>query len=136
MNSQQLQTILRYIVAIVSGAIGMFAALHMISAGDAQNAVAAINSISDSVAKIAAALVTLSAAAVTIVGAIKSNPLTQLLSGAKAVAADPKLAAAVPFETQKVVADATANLSEVQTVVGSAKLAANTNSESVVATAA
>ncbi len=79
----------RHVVSYVAGGVTMFAALHIITAGDSQSAVAALNKIGSGFAEIVAGLATLSSVVAGAYAAISANPIFQLLRGSKSVAADP-----------------------------------------------
>jgi hypothetical protein len=79
----------RHVVSYAMGGVSMFAALHLITGGDAQSAANALNTIGHGFSEIVAGVATLATVATGAYAAFSANPLVQLLRGSKAVAADP-----------------------------------------------
>lgn len=78
----------RHVISYAMGGITMFAALHLISGGDATNLTSALNQLSHGAAEVITALGTIIATVSGIYAAWSASPLSQLLAVAKQ-AADP-----------------------------------------------
>lgn len=124
----------RHVATFVGGGITMFAALHLITGGDAESAGKALSQIGNGFAEIVTGVGTMIAVISGLYATLSANPLWQLLSGSKAVAANPELAKSVAVQDQATVADAAQAMPQVQTVVASPAVAQATENQSVVAT--
>lgn len=79
----------RHVITFASGGVTMFAALHLITGGDANSAASALNQIGHGFSEIVAGSGTLIALVSGTFAALSANPILQLIKGAKAVSADP-----------------------------------------------
>lgn len=79
----------RHVVSYAMGGISMFAALHLVTGGDAQSATNALNTIGHGFSEIVAGVATLATIASGTYAALAASPLAQLFRSTKAIAADP-----------------------------------------------
>ena len=124
----------RHVVTFASGGITMFAALHLITGGDANSAANALNQIGHGFSEIIAGGGTLLAIGSGLLAALSANPLIQLLKGAKAVSSDPSIAKNATVAEQATVATAIEAMPEVKVVVASDAVANASPSPSVLPT--
>ena len=122
----------RHVITFVSGGVTTFAALHLITGGDANSAVNALNQIGHGFAEIIAGGGTLIAIGSGVFAALSASPLLQLLKGSKAIAADPSLAKDATVAQQATIATATESLPKVQAVIASDDVAKASPSPSVI----
>lgn len=115
----------RHVFSYLGGAVTMFAALHLITGGDAESASKALSQIGNGFAEIITGLGTLMAVASGVYATWSANPLVQFLKGSKAVAAAPDIvrAAQVSDADQAAVAKAAVQLPKVETVVAAPEVA-------------
>lgn len=115
----------RHIVTFAGGGVTMFAALHLITGGDAESAANALNKIGSGFAEIVTGVGTLIAIASGVFASLSANPLVQFLKGSRAVAANPDIVrqAAVSDADQAVVAKAAVELPKVDRVVAAPEVA-------------
>jgi hypothetical protein len=124
----------RHVVTFASGGVTMFAALHLITGGDATSAANALNQIGHGFSEIVAGGGTLIAIGSGLFAAFSASPLLQLLKGAKAVSNDPSLAKGATVAQQATVATAIEALPNVQAVIASDDVAKASTSSSVLST--
>lgn len=121
----------RHVVTYAAGGVSMFAALHLLTGGDAESAGKALNQIGSGFAEIVTGLGTLVAVVSGVFATLSANPLWQLISGSKAVQADPSLAKSVTVQDQTSVADAAQAMPQVQTVIAAPEVAKSTSNPDV-----
>lgn len=122
-TQDQLKASGRHVLTMVAAVIGTLAALKVISAGDAANLQSSLDQISHGAAEFLTGVTALVVALSGAYAAISANPIWQLLRGAKAISADPTLAAQVPLETKQEMVKATDKLPGVDSVVASPEIA-------------
>lgn len=113
----------------------MFAALHLITGGDAISAANALNQIGHGFSEIIAGGGTLLAIGSGALAMLSASPLIQLLKGAKAVSENPALAKDTTVKEQATVATAIEAMPDVKAVVASADVALASPSPNVVSSA-
>jgi len=122
----------RHVITFLGGGVTMFAALHLITGGDATSAANALNQIGHGFSELVAGVGTLVGIGSGIFAALSANPLLQLLKGSKAVAADPTLAKDTTDAQQATVATAIEAMPKVQVVIAAPEVAAASPSPNVV----
>lgn len=85
----QVKVLGAHLATFAGGSITMFAALHIITASDANNAATALTQLSHGVAEVLASLGTLVGIVSATYATIMASPLGAFFRSAKAVAADP-----------------------------------------------
>lgn len=127
----------RHIVTFAGGGVTMFAALHLITGGDAESAANALNKIGSGFAEIVTGVGTLIAIASGVFASLSANPLVQFLKGSRAVAANPDIVkkAVVSDADQAVVAKAAVELPKVDRVVAAPEVADQVPTPAVASTA-
>jgi hypothetical protein len=131
-NQDQVLASGQHVITFMGGAVTMFAALHLITGGDATSAANALNQIGHGFSEVVAGVGTLIGVASGIAAALSANPLIQLFKGAKAVANDPALAKNATVAQQAVVATAIEAMPDVQRVIASPAVALASPSPGVV----
>ena len=124
----------RHVFSYLGGAVTMFAALHLITGGDAESAGKALSQIGNGFAEIITGAGTLMAVISGVYATWSANPLVQFLKGSKAVAAAPDIVkgAQVSDADQVAVAKAAIQLPKVENIVAAPEVAAAVPSEAVV----
>ena len=133
-NQDQVLASGRHVITFAGGAVTMFAALHLITGGDAESAAKALSQIGHGFSEIIAGAGTLIAIGSGVFAALSANPLMQFFKGAKALAADPTLAKDATVAQQATVATAIEAMPKVQTVIAAPDVAMISPSPSVVST--
>ena len=124
----------RHVVTFAAGGVTTFAALHLITGGDADSAIKALNLIGHGFSEIIAGGGTLIAIGSGIFAALSANPLLQLLKGSKAVASDPSLAKDATVAQQAQVAIAIEAMPRVQAVIAADDVSKASNNPNVIST--
>lgn len=133
-TQDQILASVRHVITFAGGGITMFAALHLITGGDATSATNALNQIGHGLSELVAGVGTLIGIGSGVAAALSANPLIQLLKGAKAVTNDPSLAKDTTVAQQATVATAIEAMPQVQTVVAAPAVAQASPSPNVVST--
>ena len=123
----------RHVFSYLGGAVTMFAALHLITGGDAESASKALSQIGNGFAEIITGAGTLVAVISGVYATWSANPLVQFLKGSKAVAAAPEIVkgAKVSDADQAAVATAAVQLPKVDSVVAAPEVANSVPSPAV-----
>lgn len=115
----------RHVVTFAGGAVTAFAALHLITGGDAQSAAEALNKIGHGFAEIVTGLGALVGIVSATFAALSANPLWQLIKGSRAVAANPMIARQgnISDADQASVAKAAIEMPKVENIVAAPEVA-------------
>lgn len=101
-NLDQAKAFGRHVLTFAAGGVTLFAAIHVISPGDAGSATQALSDIGEGATKIIAGVTTLIGLVSALWAAWSASPLSQLVAVSKnpgvekVIVTDPKVAASVP----------------------------------------
>ena len=135
-TQEQWLSIGRHVAGYAGGAVSMFAALHLINAGDADKAATALTQISTGFSSIIGGIGTLMGIGATVYGFLTAGPLSMFFKGAKAVAADPQVVQQATVTEQASIATAAQALPEIKAVLATPEVAMASPSPNVVSSTA